>query len=166
MIRTPRKRYPACIGCGKPKTTWNQQRSPLCHSCSVKGENNPMKRPEVRARFKDRPSPMKGKKASPETRAKQSAARWKGGGSAYYHRNARKLFGKDYCEMCGISSQEYAKLSKRRPQMHCIDDNYRNLSPENWITICGKCHFNFDLGLGICPEKIRRTTRPPIEVTQ
>jgi hypothetical protein len=46
---------------------------------------------------------------------KEESSQWKGGiDIGTQHKRAWELFGKDYCEICGISLNEYKKKSNRR----------------------------------------------------
>ena len=140
-----------CAECDKPIT--NENKSGFCNSCGMKGERSPTKRPEVQAK-------MSGPR--PHIRGPRSFL-WKGGTNATWHRRAWELFGKDHCQICGMSLQEHTEIYGERLSMHCFGD-FQDLRRENWICLCWKCHENFDLRTG--PKKhakqIRRTTRPSL----
>ncbi len=116
-----------------------------------------MSSPEVRARMslakKGKPSPNKGKIASLETRIKQSIARkgrrtgakcnfWRGGiSNSPYSSNWGELLKRvirerdNYtCRMC--SSPQLDKTF----DVHHIDYDKKNSSPNNLILLCRKCH--------------------------
>ena len=63
--------------------------------------------------------------------------------SVTYHIKARKLFGKENCEICGISNKEHIVKhpQNHRLSMHCFNKNYSDLKSENWIAVCEYgCH--------------------------
>lgn len=98
------------------------------------------------------PRGMLGKHHSEESRKRMSESNkngfgpdnycWKGEHSGYYHDLAWKLFGKLYCEDCGISLEEYLKLIGKRFDMHCTSKpkDYSLMEETNWKTFCGRCH--------------------------
>jgi hypothetical protein len=64
-----------------------------------------------------------------------------------YHMKARELFGKDHCEICGISNLEHIQKHKQnhRLSMHCYNRNYSDLISENWVAVCEfGCHQSLD----------------------
>jgi len=76
-----------------------------------------------------------------EQRKGEKGSNWKGGMFSYYHSEAKKLFGKPYCEECGITREEYAQTHKRKTlEMHCIMKDFRVLEQWNWRCVCSKCH--------------------------
>jgi len=75
-----------------------------------------------------------------EERKGEGGSNWKGGLYSYYHGEARKLFGKPYCEECGITYEEYSKTHLKKLEMHCITKNFIILEQWNWKCLCSKCH--------------------------
>ena len=70
----------------------------------------------------------------------EDSVNWKGGGYNWLHKEARRLFGKDYCERCGVSKMLHYNIYKRNLDMHCVDKNHKNLSRDNWESLCIYCH--------------------------
>jgi hypothetical protein len=90
-------------------------------------------------------NPMYGKKRSEESKKKVSGSNswsWIGGDRNYWHRQAWSKFGKDYCEICGMESKDYKKISKRRFEMHncLVPKNYKCMKSRAWLCLCHKCH--------------------------
>lgn len=83
---------------------------------------------------------------SKEALDKMSKSSFKGGNYIYWHTKAWKLFGKDHCEICGMTNKEYKSKNNRRLSMHCRDsNNYKDLSNDNWVTVCEYgCHQKMD----------------------
>jgi len=71
---------------------------------------------------------------------------WKGGCDGWLHNKVWELFGKNKCEICGITNDEYKLKLNRRLSMHCRDsEKYHDLSPSNWMTVCEfGCHQKMD----------------------
>jgi hypothetical protein len=63
-------------------------------------------------------------------------------GSGYYHEKAWKLFGKKFCEGCGITLDEYIVKYNKRFDMHNTLEpkNYCILEEKAWMCLCVKCH--------------------------
>jgi len=103
----------------------NEGPKPEGFSEKYKGNKNPMRRLEVREKFKGEGNPS-----------------WKGGLYGYYHEKARELFGSPVCQKCGISLEEYRLTHKVKKQfeMHCLSNDYTILEQWNWQCICVKCH--------------------------
>jgi len=67
---------------------------------------------------------------------------WKGGGIGYLHDKARKLFGKDKCEKCGIFIEDYIKdRTVKRFDIHCVTKDYTIMEKFNWLCLCRSCHW-------------------------
>lgn len=80
-----------------------------------------------------------------ENMTNENSPSWKGGGHQYCHYKAFELFGKDYCEVCGISAEEYKTKHNRRFSMHCRNGIHIELNEENWLTVCEfGCHQKMD----------------------
>lgn len=62
------------------------------------------------------------------------------GGYGYYHAKAHGLFGKDNCTVCGKSNKEELEYCNKGLIMHCRNENFTDLSEENWRCVCSKCH--------------------------
>ena len=118
-----------------------------CVSLYFSGENNPSKRPEIRKLISERVS---------ETHWDSSGdknPKWKGGTSvnhSYYggrftDKLKRTIRERDnyICQMCGKENSK---------QVHHIDYNKANSTPENLITLCTKCH-------GKCHGRINETQK-------
>lgn len=67
---------------------------------------------------------------------------WTGGCHDYCHRKAWEMFGKDHCEICGISNDEHKQQFGCRLHMHCNGD-FQILTDDNWNTFCNTCHQNY-----------------------
>jgi hypothetical protein len=67
---------------------------------------------------------------------------WVGGNIQYWHDKARKLFGKKYCEVCGISNYLSLKVNNKKLEMHnCLNPkNYKQMDAKVWMTVCLACH--------------------------
>lgn len=67
---------------------------------------------------------------------------WKGGCEQYWHTKAWKLFGKDCCEVCGISNKDHKELKGCRLSMHNTlnPKDYTVMQSYAWSCICIKCH--------------------------
>jgi len=93
-------------------------------------EQNPMKDPEI--------SKIVAEKNTKENKKESTI-------NTYAHRDAWELFGKDNCEICGITLLNYMKKLDRRFSMHCRSKDYTDLSEENWMTVCEfGCHQKAD----------------------
>ena len=79
-------------------------------------------------------------------RTKEAAPRgsdnymWNGGTDYYWHERAWKLFGLNECSVCHITNEDNIKISGMRLTMHCLSNDYSNLTEENWQTVCNACH--------------------------
>lgn len=110
----------------KNKELWEK----LCKDNSIRmtGENNPMKDPVISKLVRDQ--------------------NFKGESLNYLHSEAYTRFGKDRCEICGMTNEEHKLKHRgnRRFSMHCRDaNNYTDLSSENWVTVCEfGCHQKMD----------------------
>jgi len=67
------------------------------------------------------------------------------------HNRAWELFGKDCCEICGMSLTEYTELTGRRFDMHNTLEpkDYTVLESQVWMTVCAmaygnKCHYKVE----------------------
>ena len=62
--------------------------------------------------------------------------------SSAYHVKARKLFGKDCCEICGMVSEEHLKKYGCRFDMHYLLEphDWTVMEQEAWQTLCKSCH--------------------------
>lgn len=130
---------------------------------TIKGENHYMwgKRGEG--------TPMWGKHHSPDVRkriseteqcTKQNNPSRKGGRpkdnhnpsrkgrcSGSNHNHAWREFGKRRCEMCNMGIiLHWKKYKGFRLHMHCLSEDYTIMKPENWLTVCFKCHGKLDMG--------------------
>jgi len=94
-------------------------------------------------------NPMYGKTHTPESIAIMSEKNkgenhyaWKGGKACYLHNQAQKLFSLNYCEICNISAEEYAKTNKIKFDMHCTSTpkDYTIMEKSNWECLCRTCH--------------------------
>lgn len=88
---------------------------------------------------------MKKNWTNPEYRNKKivygkNNSAWRGGNYDYYHNQAWINFGKLYCKQCGKSNEEHINQTGNRLHMHCVDENWKNLSGNNWICLCVSCH--------------------------
>lgn len=73
--------------------------------------------------------------------SRENSCNWKGGLKDYCHEEARKFFGKPFCEGCRISLEDYRKTHKqKRFNMHCISKDFTILEQWNWKCVCSKCH--------------------------
>lgn len=119
-------------------------------------KNNPMKRPEVRAKFRGENNPAK----QPDVRAKISAANsgennpsWKGGISflsycpAFNDRvkeHIRNLCGRT-CTVCGKSILQYFRMGSKKIRLHIdhLDEN-KMQGCDDWewrlTALCPSCH--------------------------
>lgn len=71
----------------------------------------------------------------------EKASNWKGGKYSYCHYITKEQFGKDHCEICGITEDECIKINNRKLSMHCRNKDWTDLTPDNWITVCEfGCH--------------------------
>jgi hypothetical protein len=93
---------------------------------------------------------LKGHIITKETKDKIGKANYigdKGIDIGHNHVKVWNLFGKDHCEICGISLKDYQIKHPRgsRFSMHCRDKNYNNFDEDNWITVCEfGCHQKLD----------------------
>jgi len=62
------------------------------------------------------------------------------GGTNVWHKKARELFHTGHCEICGKTEKEQLKEMNKGLHMHCLDENYTNLNPNNWKTLCHTHH--------------------------
>lgn len=102
-------------------------------------------------------NPNYGKKLSIKNRLKQSQLvigknnpnygnfgelnpNWKGGDIGWCHTTARRLFGQDTCEVCGMTNEEHLKKTNKSLHMHCDGKRYRNMERIFWTTCCIWCH--------------------------
>ena len=65
---------------------------------------------------------------------------WKGMGYDLAHELAYELFGKEYCERCGMTNEEHIEKWEVRLHMHNKDGVPKHLTEDNWETLCRKCH--------------------------
>lgn len=67
---------------------------------------------------------------------------WRGGNDSYLHKRAYEMFGKDFCDVCKISKEEYKNKTGERFHMHnCLDPkDYTILEEYVWMCVCEKCH--------------------------
>jgi len=83
-----------------------------------------------------------------EIKQRSEENHWRFEGSYYwFHRQAWKLFGVKFCEICGITNEEYKKSNPRgcRLSMHCRTNMWWILEELNWITTCEYgCHQHLD----------------------
>jgi len=71
----------------------------------------------------------------------ERSSQWKGGLGQYRHAEARRLFGKPYCEECGITYEEYfLESGGKKFDMHCVSKDYRIMEQWNWKCLCKSCH--------------------------
>lgn len=67
------------------------------------------------------------------------------------HERARRHFGKNSCEMCGMTNEEHRlKYGNKGLQIHCMNgkNNYHIHNRENWKTLCVKCHARLHREIG------------------
>jgi hypothetical protein len=114
----------------------------------------------------------KGKKDSSEVRLKKSLARigdknpaWKGGVSyePYSHdwtdflKESIRLRDLFICQECGIHQHELQDNWHKKLDVHHIDYNKKNCSPDNLISLCRPCHiktnYSRDYWLGYFKNK-------------
>lgn len=67
---------------------------------------------------------------------------WQGPGNSYTHCHlkARELYYKPRCENCGCTKQLHYHLYDMDLHMHNIDEDFTNLSEDNWSVLCAPCH--------------------------
>ena len=76
----------------------------------------------------------------------EKGSNWQGGiDDDSCHNRAWKLFGKDHCEICGMSNEDHKKKHKNgsRLSMHntLTPKDYTVMEPEAWMTVCEfGCH--------------------------
>lgn len=82
-------------------------------------------------------------------RTGEKATYWKGGKHFYRHRLAREIFGKEFCEMCSMSSEESKIQFGKELSMHCTSfpKDYSILEESNWMTLCVSCHEKLEYSL-------------------
>lgn len=94
------------------------------------------KRQDVSERMKGENNPNYGK-FGPESSG------WKEDSDhcCYGHYTARKLFGKDCCEICGVT-KEYVEKNNQYLEMHntLIPKDYTVMEESAWMCLCKKCH--------------------------
>ena len=80
---------------------------------------------------------------------------WKGGCRDYWHEQAWNKFGKDSCEMCGMSNKEHIQSTRDRLHMHCVGgkEMYHIQTKENWICLCNKCHPKIHNSVDVITER-------------
>jgi len=85
---------------------------------------------------------MVGRKLSEETKKKLHDINFKGGCYSYWHNKAKKNFGKDRCESCGITDRKCQELYKRRLSMHntLTPKDYSVMESHAWKCVCSQCH--------------------------
>jgi len=72
---------------------------------------------------------------------------WVGGTYNWYHEQAWKMFGLKFCEICGMSLDEYKDVHPKnnRFSMHCRTGMWWILEEWNWVTTCEfGCHQKLD----------------------
>ena len=86
---------------------------------------------------------------------KEKNHRWAGGNIRYFHEKARKLFGKDYCEICGKLKEQELSETNHGLGMHCKSNpkRYELMEESNWTTVCTKCHTKLDFNKRKLTEK-------------
>lgn len=59
-----------------------------------------------------------------------------------WHKKAKEKFGKNSCEICGISTEESKIQYGQYLAMHCLGgtSNYHVMEDSNWQTVCHRCH--------------------------
>lgn len=67
---------------------------------------------------------------------------WGGGCHMYWHNKAYDSFGKNECEICGISNGECLEKYNKRLSMHntLYPKDYTIMEQEAWQCLCSKCH--------------------------
>ncbi len=131
-----------------PRPKGSKNKNPYPEEGKLRGEKNPRfgkhRSDETKKKISQS---LLGRPLAEITKAKLSGSNshmWKGGLYIYYHGKARELFGKPYCEDCGISLEEYSqnkkKHQKKQFDMHCINKDYIILEQWNWKCLCRKCH--------------------------
>jgi hypothetical protein len=102
--------------------------------------------------------PLLGTKRSSETIKKMSESRkalnlvgeksasWKYGSYSYWHSIARKQFGKEVCDCCGMTQEESLCTYNHILDMHCVSlpKNYQLMEETNWSTLCRGCHIRLE----------------------
>jgi len=104
-----------------------------------------IKRPNHSKRMMGSNNPFYKKKHTSKTKKILFDKKFEGGNYIYWHNKVWSLYGKNYCELCGISLKDYKKKLNRRLSMHCRDNNCKNILEDNWITVCEfGCHQKMD----------------------
>ena len=83
------------------------------------------------------------KEARRQKQLHEKGSGWKGGiDSGTWHKHAWKKFGKNSCELCGLSNDEHKEKYNRRLEMHNTLDpkDYSVMEPNAWLTLCASCH--------------------------
>ena len=113
-------------------------------SLSKIGDKNPAKRPEVREKI--RKSVLK-YMDNDEVRKHMSETHFVYGCNQYWHEKAWNLFGKEYCEICGMSNEESKFKNNERLSMHntLMPKDYIVMEPEAWMCLCKGCHKRLEL---------------------
>lgn len=72
----------------------------------------------------------------------ENGEHWKGSGESYshYHKIAKEKYYKPRCEKCGCTRQLHNHLYSQDLHMHNINEDFTDLSEDNWITLCRVCH--------------------------
>ena len=70
----------------------------------------------------------------------------KGPTSTELHIIAWEKFGKDECEICGMSNEDHIKRYNKRLAMHCklVPKDYTSDNPDDWVCCCTPCHGPLD----------------------
>ncbi len=79
---------------------------------------------------------------SEETKIKIGIANFKYGCKETWHTKAWKLFGLDFCEICGMTLDECLETFNRRFDMHCTLEpkDYSVMEVNAWQCLCKACH--------------------------
>ncbi len=61
---------------------------------------------------------------------------------SYWHEQAWWKFGKDNCEVCGISDTKHRRKHRSRLSMHntLMPKDYTCMKAEAWMCVCARCH--------------------------
>lgn len=138
-----------CYICGKPAKYLNARSWPLCEKtanlCPEYG--NYMSKVHLK-RYETSNNYFKGRKRPGHSKALLTENEFGSEGqSVYWHIKARELYHKGICTVCGKLEAEELEESGKGLHMHCHNENYTDLSKDNWKEMCHKCHARFHKNL-------------------
>ena len=80
-------------------------------------------------------------KTKPKDRNGKNNNNWKGGDYNWHHAQAKEMFGKDKCQLCGMTDAEHVERTGNRLSMHYHSNCYKELKSKYWYTVCEfGCH--------------------------